>query len=658
MTRLLSAKLLCICLSIVMTFSGCSAPKSSELDSINWRVENRFRLFEKAPEADLSRVDALLDAFSQTESIHDVHEQIVGTLSGDEAVGLRLSHFDPISRKYSPELLQPSTYDVTTWLDGAPDSYCSWRFEFADGSKVSKSEHCREPISLEVPVPSSGVEATIPSFLANVEIFESQTTLSKQIQIRDTLILVLGDSFVSGEGNPDVPANFEGLWNPDLIKRIDRETFNKPRWPASKSLESLMEKELGLDTAEWWDVPCHRSLLSWPILAGLRQAAGNEQEAVTLIHLGCAGASITKGIIGPQGKLPGGERDTLGQLEIFDALQRQVSQRRKVDYIYLTAGGNDAGFGDLLPDLLAARLVPDKDGDKTDVLLQFSILANVNRPLTERARVKIAGLHNRFKSLNDHLQNLLAPTGRIIQLKYPSPLQFEFEHSNLQFCRTPYSAAEFEYLNAKLGELPDGPNSKAVEKEFARETEYLKLYFPEATQVPVSRDNAFDSLSGVLPEQIVRMANLSFEIELKPNDDALTTCIFHPDKGIDELGDASVCEAHWLYSSLNNAVSENKVLGWTIVTEHLEAIRKKGWCGKDVFDILSMPTLSKSGEWSHDSYRTFDPYEKDMRRWFRTTNDSAFTQYRNGQRYFHGTLHPTLNAHIEMAEAAYRAKEK
>ena len=99
--------------------------------------------------------------------------------------------------------------------------------------------------------------------------------------MKDLLIAGLGDSFASGEGNPDVPVTFseEGRHR-NLYPR-------RARNDASGS-------------AKWMDEICHRSLYGHQLRAALQIAIENPQSAVTFLGYACSGASVDEGIIGPQ----------------------------------------------------------------------------------------------------------------------------------------------------------------------------------------------------------------------------------------------------------------------------------------------------------------------------------------------------------------------
>jgi hypothetical protein len=74
---------------------------------------------------------------------------------------------------------------------------------------------------------------------------EAETT----VQVIPKLIISLGDSFASGEGNPDHPTKFNN-WSAKSLQH-DWALDPQSQWAPSKAIQK---------SAEWLDAPCHRSL--------------------------------------------------------------------------------------------------------------------------------------------------------------------------------------------------------------------------------------------------------------------------------------------------------------------------------------------------------------------------------------------------------------
>jgi lysophospholipase L1-like esterase len=124
------------------------------------------------------------------------------------------------------------------------------------------------------------------------------------VTIRDRLIVGLGDSTASGEGNPDH----------------------------------------GVTSVRWQDPRSHRSAQGFEARVAARLEAASAKSSVTFVPLACSGASITTGMLGPYaGIAPTGGAPLPPQV---DAMKELIGSRR-VDSVLLSVGINDLGFGNV-----------------------------------------------------------------------------------------------------------------------------------------------------------------------------------------------------------------------------------------------------------------------------------------------------------------------
>ena len=238
----------------------------------------------------------------------------------------------------------------------------------------------------------------------------------------DALIVALGDSFISGEGNPDVPS---------VIALSDQtDIFARPSWGDKVQKDVHLIRE-----ARWWDAPCHRSLLSWPVLASLADAARHPQRATTLVHLGCSGAVIDDLIERGETDLPGGGNETQSQLTqlttLLDAAPKGWA-RRMPDRVLLSIGGNDIGFSGVLTTLtlppngftigpLATRYI----GKKAGAVCPYR---NTGRPLSRlchkkrSAQARLEDLPHSFERLTSSLKGIGIDARTVFHAQYPNPL--------------------------------------------------------------------------------------------------------------------------------------------------------------------------------------------------------------------------------------------
>lgn len=170
-------------------------------------------------------------------------------------------------------------------------------FGFLEGNRTSGS---RELSSVDFDC-SQSVLARVPykENLAITAIDPEGGTVSEVIEVRDFLVASLGDSFASGEGNPEV------------IAKLDSKEVVTPRTrpdgtrDTSVGYPKRIEKPDGTirpgTHARWLDQRCHRSIYSSHARAAIALAlAGDGHHAVTYVSYACSGAEITNGLFWSQ----------------------------------------------------------------------------------------------------------------------------------------------------------------------------------------------------------------------------------------------------------------------------------------------------------------------------------------------------------------------
>ena len=129
--------------------------------------------------------------------------------------------------------------------------------------------------------------------------------------VRNYVLVSMGDSYASGEGNP-------------------------------RNIDAYLEQG-GLFTSftpYWDDNSCNRSTHSAPARAALSLEKSSPHSSVTFIDVSCSGATIGAGVIGPQTRA----RQSASQVE----QARALAAGHRIDAITLSVGGNDIGFGAIL----------------------------------------------------------------------------------------------------------------------------------------------------------------------------------------------------------------------------------------------------------------------------------------------------------------------
>jgi hypothetical protein len=214
--------------------------------------------------------------------------------------------------------------------------------------------------------------------------------------LRDRLVLGIGDSLASGEGVPDEPIS--------------------ERRPA----------------ALWGNKQCHRSARSHQALTARAIARRDPTSSVTFVHLACSGAAFTDGLFGAyKGIEPAQGALLAGQFAQF----RQISGGRRPDVVLMAIGVNHAHFGAVLKyctvGFQSARFnCRDSHVAFNEESGQFS--QNSGGPLlTEYVRERLAGLPLLYAQVDHELDLLKVKPSRVYIVVYPDPTR---ERNGRTFC--------------------------------------------------------------------------------------------------------------------------------------------------------------------------------------------------------------------------------
>ena len=190
-----------------------------------------------------------------------------------------------------PTIINPKSHMVRVSLQGLDDAQvvdCTWLTapQGRGGRGKAVTLPCDTPVQLEVPYPGGA--------WIKVEIGGRQVA-EVLARVTDLFIVGMGDSFASGEGNPDVPVRF----SPDRTADYGAGA-NKARlhgYPARVGdWKAIGERAFIEENARWLDQACHRSLYSHQLRAALQLGVEDPHRAVTFVGVGCSGAETVFGL--------------------------------------------------------------------------------------------------------------------------------------------------------------------------------------------------------------------------------------------------------------------------------------------------------------------------------------------------------------------------
>jgi hypothetical protein len=140
---------------------------------------------------------------------------------------------------------------------------------------------CRE---IRIVVPSVPAEAkAVAGQVTVTRASPDGSPVSVTVTPKDRLVIGFGDSFTSGEGNPERLALFSGKpWTGGNLP---------DRAPDPVSLATKDTR------AQWTDRWCHRSVYSWQIRTALDAALNDPHQSFTILPYGCSGATIMDGVL-------------------------------------------------------------------------------------------------------------------------------------------------------------------------------------------------------------------------------------------------------------------------------------------------------------------------------------------------------------------------
>ncbi|MGE0055292.1 MAG: hypothetical protein AB7S74_13875 [Hyphomicrobium sp.] len=433
----------------IVVLAALAQTRAEAAPLLKWRVENPFRLFadpadtevHRATYESLSAEERRTPILSAERALQRRHE-----VDGWASTMFRKTCWDWKDNRYGcaeiTDYMNPDSHRVRAEIEGLEEATslsCTWLTAPLGGGDFrgkAVTQPCSDPFFLNVPYPD-GAEVKVE--IGGREILRSQ------MKVSDLLIVGLGDSFASGEGNPDVPVRFSRDRTADYGKSDTSSDLSG--YPARiGNWRQIGDRAFIEQNARWEDQACHRSLYSHQFRAALQLAVEDPHRAITYVGLACSGAEVTFGLFlrykgnewvpnppvlsqisaAAQAQCGNHRSDAVDLPEAYHINGRiselkgglvmrkcPMEYARKIDLVYVSIGGNDVGFSRLVANAILA--------DQSYLKWLGGWIGEVHGQAEAQSQIVRLGV--RYKSLNRALHNLLYipwnESDRIILTGYP-----------------------------------------------------------------------------------------------------------------------------------------------------------------------------------------------------------------------------------------------
>lgn len=222
------------------------------------------------------------------------------------------------------------------------------------------------------------------------------TQVTGTFVVKDVLVVIMGDSYASGEGYPPFVKNnvnpkdgqpytvdSNAIPTPKYIPDWDETSCQRTRWSGFVRAAAQLEK---LDT--------HSSVTLIDVACAGAQVSGNDDIYKTSMGGGFGGLLTPKQPLNAVGNWPDGASTPLSippQIDQINALRKG----QQIDVNLLSIGGNDLGFGPIVTQCLELAGY-DMSCFNGVPLPSASVLVNGNRPLWEGVDEASAALTDKY----------------------------------------------------------------------------------------------------------------------------------------------------------------------------------------------------------------------------------------------------------------------
>ncbi|HEY8442000.1 MAG TPA: hypothetical protein VIK79_11205 [Xanthobacteraceae bacterium] len=211
--------------------------------------------------------------------------------------------------------------------EGAGECVWTWQPRRPNAKAETRQLPCKETLTIaHVPY---ALERAHSGISVTVSLPDGRELSEPELIVEDLLIVALGDSFASGESNPDQPVQFSasremvydpslaqsyavsrfapskpapgyglasGDSNPRVLPRRYMEDEKADRYHPLGSREFVAAFEKA--NARWLSRDCHRSQYGYPLRVAMQLALENRHRSVTFATFACSAAEIDRGLFG------------------------------------------------------------------------------------------------------------------------------------------------------------------------------------------------------------------------------------------------------------------------------------------------------------------------------------------------------------------------
>ena len=538
----------------------------------------------------------------------------------------------------------------------------SWQARGPNGKSGKRTLPCadkfvidRVPYTHDAAASGAVVKVTLPD----------GRELSETVIVEDLLVVGIGDSFSSGDSNPDKPVSFsparelvyepneredvatrslkgeekkkadnynlasnDGSFNPKALPRRLLEDEEKGliyKATSREFIESFHQRN-----AQWMSADCHRSQYGYQFRVGLELALENRHRAVTMVHLACSGADVLEGLFAEMDAREQFEKANSTRVPAqFDQLADLIcrggaaARTQAASYTVPTFSYGDARIASRT---VTMRWCPPQQRKRALDVVMLSIGGN-------DVGFSAMALYAMTESAGD-----IAPVANLIghQIRFGTDVGRVY----LQVLDRRIQAVKLA-LNDGFGVPP----ARVVQNS------YEPLHYDETGglcgALPTSGLDVHPSLK-MNRERVREVAGFTAELL------ARLECMTDVSRRAD-------CPA---------ALATGRGTGFHLVTEHLAKFAKRGICARDpkrsLADgrMMGMPRLNQmTSEFEPYSPAAYLPYAHHWRL-FRTANDAFLTAntHREGiaiidiiqpayAGLYSGAMHPTAEGHSMVADS-------